>query len=107
MDVSPKGDPPRFVRVLDDKTLAIPARPGNKRADGFINIIENPRVALLFMVPGYRETLRVAGTARIVRDEALRESMAIKGKSPTLAPVVDLEEVFFHCAKCAIRSGIW
>lgn len=107
MDVSPKGDPPGFVHVLDDQTLAIPDRPGNKRADSFINIIENPRVAVLFMVPGYRETLRVAGAARIVRDEQLRETMAIKGKSPTLALVVDVEEVFFHCAKCVIRSGIW
>ena len=107
MDVSPKGDPPGFVHVLDDQTLAIPDRPGNKRADSFINIIENPRVAVLFMVPGYRETLRVAGAARIVSDEQLRETMAIKGKSPTLALVVDVEEVFFHCAKCVIRSGIW
>ena len=107
MDVSPKGDPPGFVRVLDDQTLAIPDRPGNKRADSFINIIENPRVAVLFMVPGYRETLRVSGAARIVRDESLREGMAIKDKSPTLALVVDVEEVFFHCAKCVIRSGIW
>lgn len=107
MDVSPKGDPPGFVRVLDEQTLAIPDRPGNKRADGFINIIENPRVGLFFMVPGYRETLRVSGSARIVRDEPLRESMAIKGRSPALALVVDVEEVFFHCAKCVIRSGIW
>ena len=107
MDVSPKGDPPGFVRILDDQTLAIPDRPGNKRADSFINILENPHVGLFFMVPGYRETLRVTGTARIVRDESLRESMAVKGKSPTLALVVDVAEVFFHCAKCVIRSGIW
>lgn len=107
MDVSPKGDPPGFVRVLDDQTLAIPDRPGNKRADGFINIIENPRVAILFMVPGYRETLRVAGSGRIVRDESLRESMAINGRAPALALVVDVEEAFFHCAKCVIRSGLW
>ena len=107
MDVSPKGDPPGFVRVLDEKTLAIPDRPGNKRADGFINIIENPRVGLFFLVPGYRETLRVAGSARIVRDESLRQSMAIKGKAPDLALIVDVKEAFFHCAKCVIRSGIW
>lgn len=107
MDISPKGDPPGFVRVLDEKTLAIPDRPGNKRADSFVNIIENPRVGLFFMTPGYRETLRVSGTARIVRDESLRESMAIKGKLPALALVVDIEEVFFHCAKCVIRSGMW
>ena len=107
MDVSPKGDPPGFVHVLDDQTLAIPDRPGNKRADGFIHIIENPRVGLFFMVPGYRETLRVAGSAQIVRDESLRSKMAIKGKAPALALVVTMEEAFFHCAKCVIRSGIW
>lgn len=107
MDVSPKGDPAGFVQVLDEQTLAIPDRPGNKRADGFINIIENPKVGLFFMVPGYRETLRVTGTAWIVRDTDLRESMAIKGKTPELALVVDVEEAFFHCAKCVIRSGVW
>ncbi len=107
MDVSPKGDPEGFVQVLDDTTVAIPDRPGNRRADGFLNIIDNPRVGLFFMVPGYRETLRVAGSARIVRDMALRQTMAIKGKVPELALVVDVEEAFFHCAKCVIRSGIW
>lgn len=107
MDVSPKGDPAGFVKVLDEKTLAIPDRPGNKRADGFINILENPRIGLFFLVPGYRETLRVAGSARIVRDNDLRESMAMNGKAPDLALIVDVEEAFFHCAKCVIRSGLW
>lgn len=107
MDVSPKGDPPGFVQVLDEKTLAIPDRPGNKRADGFINILENPRIGLFFLVPGYRETLRVAGSAQIVRDSALQESMAIKGKAPDLVLIVNVEEAFFHCAKCVIRSGLW
>ena len=107
MDLSPKGDPPGFVQVLDGTTLAIPDRPGNKRADGFLNLIENPRIGLLFLVPGYRETLRVAGSARIVRDQELREAMAIDGRVPTLALIVDVEEAFFHCAKCAIRSGLW
>ncbi|MEE2638206.1 MAG: pyridoxamine 5'-phosphate oxidase family protein [Acidobacteriota bacterium] len=107
MDVSPKGDPPGFVRVLDDTTLAIPDRPGNKRADGFLNILENPRVGLLFLVPGYRETLRIGGSARIVRDETLRRVMAVGGRTPDLALVVDVEEAFFHCGKCAIRSALW
>ena len=107
MDVSPKGDPPGFVQVLDDTTLAIPDRPGNKRADGLLNIIENPRVGLLFLVPGYRETLRVSGSARIVRDHVVLDTMAIRGQVPTLALIVDVEEAFFHCAKCAIRSGVW
>lgn len=107
MDVSPKGDPAGFVQVLDEKTLAIPDRPGNKRADGFLNILENPRIGLFFLVPGYRETLRVAGSARIVRDDDLCESMAMNGKAPDLALIVDVEEAFFHCAKCVIRSGLW
>ncbi len=107
MDVSPKGDPPGFVQVLDEKTLAIPDRPGNKRADGFLNIIENPRIGLFFLVPGYRETLRVSGSAQIVRNSGLRDSMAMNGKSPELALVVTIEEAFFHCAKCVIRSGLW
>jgi PPOX class probable FMN-dependent enzyme len=107
MDVSPKGDPPGFVQVLDDTTLAIPDRPGNKRADGLLNIVENPRVGLLFLVPGYGETLRVGGSARIVQDEDVLATMAIGGRQPTLALIVNVEEAFFHCAKCAIRSALW
>ncbi|HXF61549.1 MAG TPA: MSMEG_1061 family FMN-dependent PPOX-type flavoprotein, partial [Caldilineaceae bacterium] len=87
MDVSPKGDPPGFVRVLDDKTLAIPDRPGNRRADTFGNILQNPKVALIFLVPGKQETLRVSGTAQIVRDQWLRELMPVRGKTPDLALV--------------------
>lgn len=107
MDVSPKGDPPGFVRILDDTTLAIPDRKGNRRADTFNNILENPKVGLYFLVPGFRESLRVTGTARIVRDADLRESMAERGNAPELAIVVDVVDAFFHCAKCIIRSGLW
>src|SRR5215216_2814448 len=107
MDVSPKGDQAGFVRVLDDRTLVIPDRPGNRRADTFSNILQNPGVALLFLVPGRRETLRVVGKAQIVRDEALRESMAMNGKAPELLLGVKVSEVFFHCAKCIIRSDLW
>ena len=107
MDISPKGDPAGFVRVLDDHTLAIPDRPGNQRFDTLRNLIDNPRVGLIFLIPGKRETLRVSGTARIVTDPALRETMAIKGKSPALALVVEVEEAFFHCAKCMVRSALW
>jgi PPOX class probable FMN-dependent enzyme len=107
MDVSPKGDAAGFVRVLDNRTLVIPDRPGNRRGDTFSNVLENPDVALLFLVPGRRETLRVAGRARIVRDEALRESMAANGKAPELLLGVSVREVFFHCAKCIIRSDLW
>lgn len=107
MDISPKGDPPGFIRVLDDKTLAIPDRPGNRRADTFCNILENPRVGLLFLIPGKQETLRMCGTATIVRDRWVREPMAFAGKLPEFAIVVRVDEVFFHCAKCAIRSRLW
>ncbi len=107
MDVSPKGDPPGFVQVLDDRTLAIPDRPGNRRVDTFRNILQNPNVGLLFLIPGVQETLRVSGRALIVRDQGLRDSMAVKGKAPDFALVVSVEEVFFHCAKCIIRSRLW
>jgi PPOX class probable FMN-dependent enzyme len=107
MDVSPKGDPAGFVKVLDEKTLVIPDRKGNRRGDTFSNILENPKVGLIFLTPGYQETLRVSGTARIVRDKALLESMAHKGSVPTFATVIDVEKALFHCAKCIIRSGLW
>lgn len=107
IDVSPKGDPPGFVLVLDDKTLAIPERPGNRRADTFRNVLQNPRVGLVFLIPGKRETLRVSGDALIVRDAELRQLMAIDGKVPELALVVTVREVFFHCSKCMIRSHLW
>jgi PPOX class probable FMN-dependent enzyme len=107
MDISPKGDPPGFVRVLDDLTLAIPDRPGNRRADTFTNVLENPRVGLLFFVPGKSETLRVSGRAKIVRDRELRESMAVRDKTPDFALAVEVQEAFFHCSKCIIRSSLW
>lgn len=107
MDVSPKGDPPGFVHVLDDRTLAIPDRPGNRRADTFRNVLQTSHVGLLFLVPGREETLRVNGTARIVRDGWVREAMAIRGKLPDFAVIVEVREVFFHCAKCVIRSRLW
>ena len=107
MDISPKGDAPGFVRVLDDRTLAVPDRPGNRRADTFTNVLENPRVGLIFLVPGKSETLRVSGGATIVRDADLRESMAVRGKTPDFALAVDVEEAFFHCSKCIVRSSLW
>jgi PPOX class probable FMN-dependent enzyme len=106
-DVSPKGDPSGFVVVLDEHTLAIPDRPGNRRGDTFSNIIKNPNVALFFMVPGVPETLRVQGRATIVRDAALRERMAVNGKAPQLAVVVDVDEAFMHCPKCVVRADLW
>lgn len=107
MDVSPKGDPPGFIKVINESTLAIPDRLGNGRADSFRNILDNPRIGLYFLVPGRQETLRVNGGARLVRDQWLLDEMAMKGKPAQLALVVDVEEVFFHCAKCVVRSGLW
>ena len=107
IDVSPNGDPEGFVRILDEHTLAIPDRPGNHRADTMENILQNPRVGLIFLIPGKTETLRVSGRAQIVRDEDLRASMAIRDRSPEFAIVVTVEEAFFHCSKCMIRSKLW
>jgi uncharacterized protein len=107
MDVSPKGDPAGFVKVLDQRTLAIPDRPGNRRIDTFRNILANPRVGLIFLIPGVSHTLRVSGKAIVVRDRALRETMAINGKLPDHAIVVAVERVLSHCSKCMIRSHLW
>lgn len=107
IDVSPKGDPVGFVKILDSTTLAIPDRLGNQRVDSMENILQNPKIGLIFMIPGKTETLRVSGEARIVRDEKLRNSMAVKSRIPELAIVVDVKEAFFHCSKCMIRSKLW
>ena len=106
-DVSPKGDPAGFVRVLDDTHLVIPDRPGNKRLDGMRNILGNPHVGLIFLIPGRRETLRVNGRACITRDETLLASLEAMGKRPVLAVGVEVEEVYLHCAKAFIRSALW
>jgi uncharacterized protein len=107
MDISPKGDPAGFVLVLDDHTLAIPDRPGNRRADTFRNLLQNPHVGLLFLIPGKQETLRVSGSAFVVRDQWVREQMALGGKLPEFAVIVRVQEAFLHCAKCVIRSKLW
>ena len=106
-DVSPRGDPRGFVRVLDDRTLVIPDRPGNNRLDTLTNILANPAVGLLFMVPGFDDTLRVNGTARITRDPELLASLVVQDRVPTVAIVVTVEEVFLHCAKAFRRSELW
>lgn len=107
MDVSPKGDPPGFVRVLDEHTLAIPDRPGNRRADTFLNILDNPNVAIIFIIPRRGETLRVSGEARIAQDSSLLNTMPVRDKVPELAIVVHVKEAMFHCGKSMIRSKLW
>jgi PPOX class probable FMN-dependent enzyme len=106
-DVSPKGDPPGFTLVLDDTTLAIPERPGNRRADGFRNILGNPHVGLIYLVPGRKETLRINGRARLVREAPFFEDMIVKGHRPQFAVVVEIEQIFFHCMKAFLRSKLW
>lgn len=106
-DISPRGDPAGFVRVLDDETLAIPDRPGNNRIDSMANIIANPNVATIFLIPGLEETLRVNGKAAISRDPDLIAGSVVHGKAPKVMIVVKVEEVFFHCAKALKRSRLW
>jgi PPOX class probable FMN-dependent enzyme len=106
-DVSPKGDAPGFVQVLDERRLVIPERPGNKRLDGMLNLLANPHVGLIFMVPGREETLRVNGQAWITRDPQLLERCATQGKVPLVAIGVAVEQCFLHCPKAFIRSGLW
>jgi len=107
LDCSPKGDPAGFIRILDDKTLAIPDRPGNNRIDGFRNIVRDPRIALLFLIPGVGETLRVNGRASISVDPELVASFAINGKLPRCVLIVHVESAYFHCSKAIVRSKLW
>jgi PPOX class probable FMN-dependent enzyme len=107
VDVSPKGDPAGFVKVLDEKTLAVPDRPGNHRFDSFLNIMQTGRIGLVFLVPNRREVVRVAGTAQVVRDIELREQLAINDKAPDFVVLVRVEEAFYHCGKAVIRSKLW
>ena len=106
-DASPKGDAPGFVSVLDDHTLLIPDRLGNNRVDSIGNILQHPRIGLLFLVPGIRETLRVNGRAQITLDPMLLESCAVNGKAPRSGILVTADEVYFHCGKALIRSDLW
>jgi uncharacterized protein len=106
-DVSPKGDAPGFVHVLDERRLAIPDRPGNKRLDGMQNLLANPHIGLIFLVPGREETLRVNGRAWITRDPEILRRSAVQGKTPQLAIGVEVEQCFFHCAKAFLRAHLW
>jgi hypothetical protein len=106
-DVSPKGDPPGFTLVLDDRTIAVPERAGNRRADGYRNILANPHVGLIHLLPGRTDTLRINGRARLVTDAGLLDRMVVKGHRPVLAVVVQIEQVFHHCGKAFLRSQLW
>ena len=106
-DVSPRGDAPGFIHILDDKTLVIPDRPGNKRLDSIVNIIDQPKMALLFMIPGVLETLRVNGSGIVSNDPDLLERFDVNGKLPSLVIVVTVEEALGHCSKAFRRSKLW
>lgn len=107
LDVSPKGDPAGAVKILDRRTLVIPDRPGNRRIDGHRNIIENPHIGLIFIIPNVDETVRVNGRAFVTDEPELLASLAVKGKMPKLATVVEIDEVYMHCARAFLRSGLW
>ncbi len=106
-DVSPRGDPAGFVRILDERTLLMPERPGNRLADSLRNILANPRIGLLFVVPGVTDTLRVNGRAAITNDTALLAPCAVEGKVPQLGLLVDIEEAYTQCSKAFLRSHLW
>jgi PPOX class probable FMN-dependent enzyme len=106
-DVSPKGDPPGFTLVLDDTTIAIPERSGNRRADGFHNIVDNPHVGLIYLLPGRGDTLRINGRARLVRDADFFDDMVVQGHRPVLAVLVEIDEIFHHCSKAFLRADLW
>lgn len=106
-DVSPKGDPAGVVHVLDDTTVVLPERPGNRRADGYRNVLTNRHVGLISIVPGRGDTLRLNGRARLVRDAPFLDDLVVRGHRPVLALVVEVEQVFHHCAKAFLRSRLW
>lgn len=106
-DVSPRGDPAGFVKVVDDRTLLIPERPGNRRADSMLNVMTEPVVGLIFFVPGIEETLRISGRATVLDDADQLADLAVNGKAPKLGVRVEVERVFFHCAKALKRSRLW
>ena len=107
-DASPKGDPAgHLIRVLDDSTVAIAERPGNRRADGYLNILANPHVGIISIIPGRNETLRINGRARLLRDAPFFDEMTVRGRRPVLALLVEIDQIFFHCPKSFMRSQLW
>lgn len=106
-DVTPRGDPPGSFKVLDERTIALADRPGNNRLDTLKNLLENPEIALIFLIPGVTETVRVAGMARLSVDPELLASMAVQGKKPKCAIVISVRQAYLHCAKALLRSKLW
>lgn len=106
-DVSPRGDPPGFVQVLDDNTIFIPDRPGNNRLDTLKNITENPNVGILFMIPGFEDTLRINGKANLIKDQEILERCVVNRKAPSMGILVEVNEAYLHCAKAIRRSKLW
>jgi PPOX class probable FMN-dependent enzyme len=106
-DVSPRGDPPGFMRVLDDTHLLLPDRVGNNRLDSFVNLLSNPEIGMLILVPGMDETLRINGTARITDDARLLQSSAIRDRAPKIGLLIEVREAFLHCSKALVRSKLW
>ena len=107
-DASPKGDPAgHLIHVIDERTIVIAERPGNKRADGYLNILANPHVGVISLIPGRNDTLRINGRARLVRDAPFFDDLAVRGQRPVLALVVEIDQVFSHCPKAFMRSGLW
>jgi len=107
-DASPKGDPAgHLIHVLDPRTIAIAERPGNKRADGYLNILSNPHVGVIALIPGRDDTLRINGRARIVRDAPFFSDLVVRGRRPVLALVIEIDQVFSHCPKAFLRSALW
>lgn len=106
-DVSPRGDPAGFVRILDERTLLLPERPGNRIADTLVNLLDDPRIALLFLIPGVTESFRVNGRATLTHDAALLASSALEGKAPKLGILVDIDEAYTQCSKASLRAGLW
>ncbi|MFE4692658.1 MSMEG_1061 family FMN-dependent PPOX-type flavoprotein [Streptomyces sp. NPDC056749] len=106
-DTSPRGGEPGFTRVLDSRTLVMPDLPGNRRGDSFHNILANPHVGLLYLIPGAMTVLRINGRARILTDAPVFDEMTVKGRRPDLALVVDIDEIYLHCPASLKRSGMW
>lgn len=107
VDMTPRGDPPGFVQVLNDRVIALPDRLGNNRADAFENILRDPGIGLYFIIPGHRDSLRISGQARIVRDRALMDRMEVRGHVPDLAILVRVDALLSHCPKAFVRAGMW